>query len=576
MVSMQRSSGRGLAQGRTRLPMRITLARFQRCGKLTTSHRLFSCALPIPLASDSSVPIIVSMPHSELTDEQNAVVASNARRLAVVAGAGTGKTHTLAALAARRPGERILYATFSKAAQTDASHRLPPNVQARTLSSLAFPTHGRRFRNSGKLFSTVRAASVAALFAGPDPQLSLLRARFAIDSVHRFCQSTHQQPSPPADLVSAAARAGVSQASLEADTHTLWARMSDCSDRSVPATHDAYFKAWALDGAPGLERLADRFLVDEAQDNSPVADSLFATLSKPVVYVGDPSQSIYAFRGAVDTLSSFDADEMLSLSVSFRFGPNVASLANALLAHFKTSPLRMTGAALVDAIAEVQADLPFAVVTRTNAGVFSHAVTALDAGYRIELVGGPESYAFARLIDLFNLERRKDRIVLDPLLKALGSLDAALSYAKLTGDHELKAAIRVVRQYGDDLPHLVARIKASATRLPLGDSRPLVTLCTTHRAKGLEFGQVAMGADFPSIYLPDGNLVPAARADQQEVNLLYVALTRACAVLCPTPSLRRLFDAYLAASAKFAQPLAATQSSHRAGSNRLSTANTLV
>lgn len=516
------------------------------------------------------------MPHSELTDEQQAVASCTARRLAVIAGAGTGKTHTLAALAALKPRERILYATFSKAAQTDAASRLPSNVQARTLNSLAFPTHGRRFKDAGKLSSGVRAAAVATLFASPDPQTSLLRARFAIDVVHRFCQSTQREPSPTADISAAAVRAGVPSSVLESDAHTLWSRMADVSDRSVPATHDTYFKAWALDGAPGLDRLADRFLIDEAQDNSPVADSLFARLDKPVVYVGDPSQSIYAFRGAVDTLSSFEADVTLPLSVSFRFGPSIASLANRLLSAFKTNPLVMTGAALADAVADVQTDLPFTVVARTNAGVFSHAVTALDGGYPIELVGGPDSYAFGRLLDLFNLGAGKHALVADPLLKALGNLDAVLSYAKLTADHELKAAIKVVRQYGHDLPMLVARIRNSAFTPLSSNARPLVTLCTTHRSKGLEFGQVAMGSDFPSIYLPDGNLVPASRADQQEINLLYVALTRACALLSPTPSLRRLLRSKASLPSAAGQPLAATASSHLVGSTLFSTENTLV
>lgn len=575
MVSMQRSSGRGLAQGRTGLPMRTTVATFPLPGKTALS------LTPSSLYSSDTVgiaffPIMFSMPHSELTDEQHAVVSCNARRLAVIAGAGTGKTHTLAALAARRPGERILYATFSKAAQTDASARLPSNVQSRTLSSLAFSTHGRRFKDAGKLASSVRAAAIATLFPAADPQASLLRARFAIDGVHRFCQSTQCQPSPPADLVSAAFRAGVPSSILESDIHTLWARMVDLSDRSVPATHDAYFKAWALDGAPGLARMADRFLIDEAQDNSPVADSLFASLDKPVVYVGDPSQSIYAFRGAVDTLSSFEADVTLPLSISFRFGPAIAALANLLLSSFKDSPLLMTGASQADAVSDVQTDLPFTVVARTNAGVFSHAVTALEAGYPIELLGGPDSYSFGRLLDLFNLGAGKHRIVSDPLLKALGTLDAVQSYAKLTADHELRAAIKVVRQYGDELPMLVSRIRASASTPILASSRPLVTLCTTHRSKGLEFGQVVMGSDFPSIYLPDGNLVPAARAEQQEINLLYVALTRACALLSPTPSLRRLLKANAPTVGPAVQPLVATASSHLVGSTRLSTENTLV
>jgi superfamily I DNA/RNA helicase len=317
--------------------------------------------------------------------------------------------------------------------------------------------------------------------------------------------------------------------------------MIDVHDLQTPITHDAYFKAWALAGAPGLESLADRYLIDEAQDNNCVADLLFSRLSKPVVYVGDPNQSIYGFRGAVDSLSSFCADESLALTTSFRFGPHIASLANALLAHFKINPLRIVGCGVHDAVCDVQSDLPFTVIARTNAGVFSCASAMLDAGHHISLVGGVEAYSLGRLLDLFNTANGKPRVVADPLIRSLGSIDAVQSYAKLTADHELKAAIRVVKQAGSDLPSLVARIRTASIQA-YSAHRTSVTLCTAHKAKGLEFSQVLMADDFPTIYLPDGNLVSPARADQQEVNLLYVALTRACAILRPTDSLLRLLN----------------------------------
>lgn len=50
-----------------------------------------------------------------LTDEQRAVVESNATALQVNAFAGTGKTTTLRAYAEARPNARILYVAFNKA-----------------------------------------------------------------------------------------------------------------------------------------------------------------------------------------------------------------------------------------------------------------------------------------------------------------------------------------------------------------------------------------------------------------------------------------------------------------------------
>ena len=522
--------------------MEQTLAAFTWPRKAPLSTTLFRLNQVMPLASLCLLPIMALMTQHALSQEQLAVVRSSARRLAVIAGAGTGKTHTLAALARSRPNERILYATFSKAAQTDASQRLPPNVQARTLSSLAYATHGRPYRTAGKLSALVRAASVAHLFKCADPNLSLLRSRFALDGVREFCQQTSSTPLPSASLCLSASQSGVSDSILHSDITTLWRHMVDIHDLTTPVTHDCYFKAWALAGAPGLESVADRYLIDEAQDNTCVADLLFSQLTKPVAYVGDPSQSIYAFRGAVDSLTSFHADESLALTTSFRFGPNIASLANQLLTHFKAKPLRVVGSGGDDAICDVQADLPFTVIARTNAGIFSCASAMLDAGHHITLIGGVDAYSLGRLLDLFNVASGNPRAAADPLIRSLASIEAVESYAKLTADHELKAAIRVVKQAGTDLPSLVRRIRTASVEPPSA-SRTSVTLCTAHKAKGLEFAQVLMADDFPTIYLADGNLVPPARAHQQEVNLLYVALTRACTILRPTDSLLRLLAA---------------------------------
>lgn len=476
----------------------------------------------------------------QLSDEQLAVVHSNARRLKVNAGAGTGKTFTLGELARSRPRESILYATFSKAAQTDAAERLPPNVLAKTLASLAYPSHGRSLNAHRKLQATVRAASVAHLFPEDDPARSLLRGRFALEAIREFCYATAASIEPSESVCAAAAKAGLSTGRVGDDARRLWRQMFDLSDRMTPVTHDAYFKAWSLDGAPGLAGSADRYLVDEAQDNNAAADALFAELRQPVAYVGDSAQSIYAFRGAVDSLSTFQADETLSLRTSYRFGTSIAALANALLERFKIDPLRMVGLGGQDAITSVESDLPLTIIARTNAGVFASALAALERGHAIDFVGGFDSYNFARLVDLSAVCAGRPRQCRDPLLRTLGSMQAVDAYAKLTEDQDLKSALRLVRDAGSQIAHLVERLKVATLSQTEGDGKSLVSLSTAHRVKGLEFGQVMMADDFPDIYMPNGELVPIDKACQQEINLLYVTVTRATTIFQPNPSLVRL------------------------------------
>ena len=79
------------------------------------------------------------------TEEQAAArdlfVAGN--ELAVIAGAGTGKTATLVLMAAGVRKKRGLYVAFNKAIAVDAGRRFGPHVDCRTAHSLAHTVNRR-------------------------------------------------------------------------------------------------------------------------------------------------------------------------------------------------------------------------------------------------------------------------------------------------------------------------------------------------------------------------------------------------------------------------------------------------
>lgn len=471
------------------------------------------------------------------TDEQLLVAESRAMRTRVDAGAGTGKTTTLAHYARARGGQAGLYLAFNKAIQLEAARRFPGSCRTRTLHSLAFMSYGKAYADARKLVSAVRHASVLHLFNDIVPTRCLLRARLAVAAVHAFTVSA----APEIDLAPAArAEAlalGFNPDQVRSDAENLWRAMSDVANRAVGMTHDGYFKQWALSNPQQLGQRLEYLLVDEAQDLNPVANAVLSALDVPIVYVGDSAQSIYAFRGAADCLAEFPAELTLQLTRSFRFGPAIAALANSLLRAYKEIPLTLVGTAPKDAVCAVQEDIPYAVIARTNAGVFTEAAAAVRRQKTVHFVGGPAAYGFGRIRQVSHLFAGAMNLVTDPFLRALGSFSALQEYADLVKDSEVKSVCRVVEQHGADIPSLIGQFEQHCVQEPSRTDGPIeaiypadVFLTTCHKAKGLEFAQVRLAGDFPSL-LKKGALISRQDVDQQEINLLYVAITRAAVIL---------------------------------------------
>ena len=234
--------------------------------------------------------------------EQDAIIAARradpAGSLRVVAFAGSGKTTALRLLALADPTP-ALYLAYNKSTQLAAQAHFPAHVACRTMHSLAYRAM-RMFEQQHRLERKLTGGEVAELLA--IPALDGLRPSFwghcVVVTVRSFTHDTareigaqHLPPLPQgpdrAELVVTFAR-------------RLWARMRDPADE-VPLEHDAYLKTWQLQGAR-LPGGAGVLYVDEAQDANPVTLAILEAQRRPTVWVGDPWQSIYRFRGNVNAM----------------------------------------------------------------------------------------------------------------------------------------------------------------------------------------------------------------------------------------------------------------------------------
>lgn len=466
-----------------------------------------------------------------LTGEQAAVVRSTAANLVVNAYAGTGKTTTLRQYALARPDQRILYLAFNKATANEAALSFPPNATCRTIHSLAYTALGHRFRHK---LSSLRPNDIMQLYQGVTAAMAdllvrtvecfMVSADVAIDIEHvpsELAMSDRQQ-------FAAAAR-------------RLWNDMTD-TDKAVPLPHDGYLKLYQL-SRPLLTRRHDIILLDEAQDTNPVTADIVFSQRCGKVLVGDRHQSIYGFRGSINAMDRLPEGEVHHLTQSMRFGEPVAKVASLLLRALKGERQSIKGSGVMAASPfRIDRTLPYAIICRTNASVFSQAVRAVDRS-RIHFIGGVQNYLLGRLTDVHHLWAGRADLVKDGFYRAFEDFDALALYGRETADKDILSVVSVVKEYGAALPRLIDQVTASACAQP-GEAS--VLLMTAHRSKGLEFDQVQLDDDFHDLVDKQGrpNLgAMDAHAFEQEVNLLYVALTRARHAVALNPQLQAVLDA---------------------------------
>ncbi|MEC4720395.1 UvrD-helicase domain-containing protein [Noviherbaspirillum sp. CPCC 100848] len=451
----------------------------------------------------------------ELTTEQAGPRDSNALNLVINAFAGSGKTTTLRAYAVARPMSSMLYVAFNKVTADEAAASFPRNVECRTMHSLAFTAVGKQYKHK---LAQLRPNVVANSYK--EKGVTVLTAHYLVKTVEAFMYSADLaiRDSHVPQEVPAASRSHIAKGA-----QYLWNDMVDAKS-TMPMTHDGYLKLFQL-SKPVLSNRYDVILLDEAQDTNPVTMDIVFRQSCGKVIVGDKHQSIYAFRGCVNAMEMLKNAESHYLTQSMRFGAAVAEPATLLLRFLKGESRAVIGLGQMDALPnKVDRSQPYTVICRTNAKVFGHAVRLLGEK-KVHFVGGVESYPLGKLEDVFHMWNGEKSRVKDAFYREFADCEALEAYARETDEKEILSLISVAREFKSDLPALIAQVKAAACE-KLEDADVILT--TAHRSKGLQFRQVVLNDDFDDLVDGTGKLnIGDFEKFQQEVNLLYVAMTRA-------------------------------------------------
>ncbi|TJZ51065.1 ATP-dependent helicase [Streptomyces piniterrae] len=452
--------------------------------------------------------------------------------LVIQAGAGTGKTTTLAMLAheAQRQRRQGRYIAFNRAIARDATRTFPTEVACGTAHALAYTAVGRRYaaRMNAPRQSGWRTGAALGIEDGTSVRVGTRNVNnkalsyTALRTVTRFCQSADREIArhhvPPLRGAEAEPLHEQLAGLVLPYARKAWADLQHPDRGVVRFEHDHYLKMWALREPiiPG-----DFLLLDEAQDTNPVVEQVFAAQRDhaQLVLVGDSAQAIYGWRGARDVMTGFDGRQ-LSLSRSFRFGPALAAEANRWLTIIG-APIRLTGSPLLETELSTVRE-PQAILCRSNVGAMVEVIRQLEADRRVALAGGGEALsALARAAHDLDAGRRTSH----PELMLFETWAELREYAEFDpAGRDLLPLVELVDEHGTQ-----ALLRALARLSP--EETAEVTVSTAHRAKGREWESVRIADDFTGPddldeHGEDGAPLPGP-IDIDEARLAYVAVTRA-------------------------------------------------
>ena len=511
-----------------------------------------------------------------LDESQLHAVTVEASPLAIIAGAGSGKTRVLTrriawrAMKGKEDPRRVLALTFTRKAAGELRSRLSrlglrDQIAAGTFHSVAYSQLRIYWQDRGikePTLLTNKISFVTNLLPRDKRSTDTLdivteiewaKAR-RISPETYFSEAEKHGRTPPLGLQEVSnIFKSYEELKVERNFLDFDDLLSDCakiirSDRSFGEAQKWRFR---------------NFYVDEFQDVNPLQFSLLAAWldGRPTLcVVGDPNQAIYAWNGAeADHLVRFEEhfrdSTVVSLNKNYRSTPQIVETASCLLENSGITAVR--GGGLKPSIAnysdeELEAEgiakkvneihtsgqkwSDQAILVRTNAQteIFTNALR--KEGVPVKTVAGSGL-----------LDRKDIKIVISeltnsnsPLIQKINDLDTTGGEGPSTSggdetatDTERTVALAELRRLAEEYLALDPAAKSNSFVLWLkSQSQNLyeinddaVEISTFHRSKGLEWPVVHVAG------LEQG-LVPIAHAKDsnavaEERRLLYVALTRA-------------------------------------------------
>lgn len=454
------------------------------------------------------------------------------QNLLINALAGAAKTTTLVMIAQALSSTPILSLAFNKRIAEEMKKRMPGNVKCQTLNAvghgvwaqtvprklvLATDKNYKILKGIGdglkradkeefyENFSEIRKLVSTAKLAGYVPESALGSPKRLVSREEFWGSAGDGELELESDFVASI----VDQALCESIVQSYQGQIDFDDQIYMPTLFGGSFPRFPL------------VLGDEAQDFSAIN---LAMLEKLVVArliaVGDPWQSIYAFRGALSSSMAtlrnrFEMKEM-NLSISFRCPRVVVERARFRAPHMQYPEWAIQGEFHEPEVWN-HSVIPdgAAIICRNNAPLFRLAFILIRAGRGVTVVGSDIGPSLVKALKKLGPEHMS----FEEAMNAVGQWEAErLRKGKKEGAIRDKAeCLRVFLGIGGNLIGAVAYAES------IFKAAGPIQLLSGHKSKGLEWDHV--------FHLdPDRIPSPYAITDEeieQELNVRYVIETRA-------------------------------------------------
>ena len=303
----------------------------------------------------------------------------------------------------------------------------------------------------------------------------------------------------------------------------------------IECTHSFYLKYYHICLADDVIHYNEYecVMLDEAGDINPVTLEIFKLLpAKLKLMVGDKFQNIYSFNHTINGFKKLENEGVtFRLSQSFRCSPKIAERIERFCINHLDENFSFIGTPPRDTAIRTTG-----MISRTNSGIIGTIIKMMQSGTRFSTT---RSYAeiFSTVLTLINLN--KNQPTKTPALKYLNddlktyqkSKQLMRTYSTIIKylddlyseyDTDIRIAINTIRIFGvKDIWDAFYYTKQHST------AQHKITLTTAHSSKGLEFDKVVLLNDFNLTDILEMDAEKRDNKDIEELNLYYVACSRA-------------------------------------------------